>query len=212
MTDPAYDFCLLDLDGTLVDIELEYARGVLDRVGSRLDYDFDDHQVERLWYGLQAPRNDLLRTWGVDVEAFWTVFHDEEDPGSRAAATDLYADARRFLERTEVPLGVVTHCQGYLTGPVLESLDLEDRFDAVVCCSDETGWKPDPQPVELAMEQLGVAGNGHRGVLVGDGPQDIGAAWNAGLDGIHVERHDPADRGHCVVGDRRIASLDALVQ
>lgn len=211
MTDPSYDFYLLDLDGTLVDVDLDYARAVFDRVGDRLEHTFSDGQVETLWYGLGAPRNDLLRSWGIDVEAFWKAFHDEEDPQARAAATFLYDDARQFLTRADAPLGIVTHCQGYLTAPILEGLGLDDRFEAVVCCSDETGWKPDPAPVRLAMTQLGTAGNGHRGVLVGDGPQDIGAAWNAGLDGVHVERHDPSDRGHCVMGDHRVRSLDRLL-
>jgi phosphoglycolate phosphatase len=48
-------------------------------------------------------------------------------------------------------------------------------------------------------------------VLVGDGPQDIGAAWNAGLDGAHVERHGHDRRGMCVVGDHRLERVDELV-
>ena len=210
MSDPGYDFCLLDLDGTLVDVDLDYATAVFDRVGRRIGYDFDGRQVAFLWYGFHARRNELLRSWDIDVERFWTAFHDEEDPRARAEATYLYADAARFLARVDTPLGIVTHCQRYLTEPILDALDLRGRFESVVCCSGQTGWKPDPTPVTLAMEDLGTAGNGHRGVLVGDGPQDIGAAWNAGLDGIHIERHDPADRGHCVIGDRRLRSLDAL--
>jgi phosphoglycolate phosphatase len=52
--------------------------------------------------------------------------------------------------------------------------------------------------------------SGDRGVLAGDGPQDIGAAWNAGLDGVHVERHGPERRGMCVLGDHRVESFDEL--
>jgi phosphoglycolate phosphatase len=64
------------------------------------------------------------------------------------------------------------------------------------------------------MSNLGVdagpaAGTG-RGVLVGDGPQDVGAAWNAGLDGIHVERHGHDRRGSCVLGDRRVTRLTEI--
>ena len=33
-----------------------------------------------------------------------------------------------------------------------------------------------------------VGATGHRGALVGDDPDDVGAAWNAGLDAVHVER------------------------
>jgi len=60
------------------------------------------------------------------------------------------------------------------------------------------------------MGQLGVD-TSHRGVLAGDGESDIGAAWNAGLDGIHVERHGPSHRGQCVLGDYRVDSFSALL-
>jgi len=59
------------------------------------------------------------------------------------------------------------------------------------------------------MADLGVD-ESTAGVLAGDGPNDIGAAWNAGLDGVHVERHDPSRRGRCVLGDYRGRSLDEL--
>jgi phosphoglycolate phosphatase len=103
----------------------------------------------------------------------------------------------------------VTHCQQFLADPVIDRLDIRDWFDTVVCCTDDTGWKPDPGPVEHAMAKLGV-GADHSGVLVGDGANDVGAAWNAGLDGIHIERHDPEHRGQCVLADHRIRSFDEL--
>ena len=208
MARPAYDFWLLDLDGTLIDIDPAYPREIHDRVGDRLGVSFTDRQVEILWHGLGGPRNGSLREWGVDPEAFWEAFHCEEDPHARAAATRLYPDAT-FVADLEVPVGLVTHCQEYLTGPVLDTLGIRDWFDTVVCCSDEVGWKPDPEPVRRAMASLDVDGD-DTGVLVGDGPHDVGAAWNAGLDGIHVERHDPHRRGRCVLGDRRIGSFDDL--
>jgi phosphoglycolate phosphatase len=48
-------------------------------------------------------------------------------------------------------------------------------------------------------------------VLAGDGANDVGAAWNAGLDGVHVERHDPTRRGQCVLGDYRVESFVDLL-
>jgi phosphoglycolate phosphatase len=38
----------------------------------------------------------------------------------------------------------------------------------------------------------------------------VGAAWNAGLDAIHVERHGHERRGGCVLGDHRVESFDDL--
>ena len=188
--DREYDFWVLDLDGTVVDVEPDYVHDVCTEVGDRLGVSFTREESRRLWYGYGDGREDVLAKSAVDPERFWATFHDVESPRRRAAATHLYPDAETFVSRISEPIGLVTHCQEYLTEPVLDALDIGDWFDTVVCCSDETGWKPDPGPVELAMADLGVAGNGHRGALVGDDHGDIGAAHNAGLAGIHVDRED----------------------
>jgi len=214
-----YDFWLLDLDGTLVDIENAYISEVFEKVGRELDVTFTDREAELLWYGIGDARNLLLEERDIDQEQFWRVFHEVENGQSRAAATYLYDDAKSFVPEIDAPVGVVTHCQKYLTDPVLDTLDIADWFDTVVCCTDETGWKPDPEPVEKAMRDLGVAHNGHTGVLVGDDPSDVGAAHNAGLASVHVNRraYDHLDvdlrdgrQFASLSADRRISSLTEL--
>ena len=209
-----YDFHLFDLDGTLVDAEWAYTREVFDRVGDRLGREFSDREASVLWNGLGGPRRETLRGIGVEPDDFWPAFHAVEDPVARAEATYLHDDAARLLDRVDEvggPTGLVTHCQEFLAEPVLDHVDLDGRFDAVVCCTDETGWKPDPDPIELAMESLGVDPRSARGYYAGDGESDVGAAWNAGLDAVHVERVGHDERGRCVLGDRRVSRLDELV-
>jgi phosphoglycolate phosphatase len=204
----AYDYWLFDLDGTLVDAEWGYTRDVFDRVGDRLGRGFTDRQAYVIWHGLTGSRNDQLAAWGIDPAAFWEAFHAEEDPRVRAEHSFLHADAQ-FVGELDVPVGLVTHCQQFLAEPVLDHLDVGDWFDVVVCCTEDTGWKPDPAPVELARTGLDVDADA-RGVLAGDGSNDVGAAWNAGLDAIHVERHGTDRRGHCVRGDHRVPHFGAL--
>jgi phosphoglycolate phosphatase len=207
MQTASYDRWVFDLDGTLVDVEDDYVHDVIGRVGDRLDYDFSDRQTEELWHGLAGERSERLAAWGVDPDRFWEVFHDEEDPIARAEATFLYEDAA-VVGELDAPTVLVTHCQRYLAEPVLERLDIGDWFDSVVCCTAATGWKPDPTPVRRALSAAGA--DSGRGVLVGDSPHDVGAAWNAGLDAAHVERHGHERRGCCVVGDHRIDRVDEL--
>jgi phosphoglycolate phosphatase len=207
-----YDVWLFDLDGTIVDADWAYTREVFERVGARLGREFSDREAEIIWHGLNGARDPQLRAWGIDPAEFWPVFHDEENPFVRAEATYLHDDAAalvRDVQRAGRPIGLVTHCQEFLAEPVLDHLDIRDWFDAVLCCTSEIGWKPDPAPVEYTLSQLDVPA-GARGVLAGDGASDIGAAWNAGLDGIHVERHPPERRGHCVLADHRVSSFDEL--
>jgi len=188
MTGSTFDFWLLDLDGTLIDVEESYIHHLFEDVGAALDTTFTAREAEHLWYGYGDSRMEVLGDHGIAPAEFWEVFHEVEQPEARAAATHLYPDAESFVPALSEPVGLVTHCQEYLTGPVLDRLDIADWFDTVVCCTDETGWKPDPEPVEMAMRDLGVAYNGHEGVLVGDDPGDIGAAHNAGITSIHVDR------------------------
>lgn len=202
-----YDCWLFDLDGTLVDVEWRYVREVFDEVGDRLGREFTDREAEVLWHGLGGPRNALLRDRGVRVDAFWTAFDAVADPETRASETFLYDDAL-FVGDLDRPTGLVTHCPPEVTSVVLHEIGVADWFDAVVCCGEDTGWKPDPSPVETALGELGATGS--RSVLAGDSAHDIGAAWNAGLDGVHVERHDPERRQQCVLGDYRVETLREL--
>lgn len=210
MAGSTYDFWLLDLDGTVVDIEQPYIHDVIGEVGDRLGQPFTPRESELLWYGIGNARDELLGNSDVDRERFWDVFHAVEDPLSRAEATYVYDDAADFVTGLDRPVGVVTHCQEYLTGPVLDHLDIADWFDTVVCCSDETGWKPDPTPIELAMGNLGVGTTGHTGAMVGDAPDDVQAGHNAGLDGIHVSRPARNWDGKRVCGDNRVSALTDL--
>lgn len=209
----SYEFWVFDLDGTLVDVEPSYATEVVTMVGERLGRGFSEWEKAALWYGFGDHRTALLAEKGIDPARFWSVFHEVEDAEARAAATFLYDDAERVLSALDCPVGVVTHCQRYLTDPVLDHLDIRDWFDTVFCCTEESGWKPDPAPVRQALTGMDIRHRGAdaRGALVGDSPQDIGAAWNVGLDGIHVERHGHDRRGVCVLGDRRVTQLDELI-
>ena len=222
MAPPAYDFWLLDLDGTLVDVERGYKRELLDEVGDHLGVSFADPEVTRVWHGSTASRQGVLSSKGLGEREFWTVFDELDDPDARVEATYLYEDAA-VVPGLDAPTGIVTHCPAPITAQVLSHLDIRDWFDTVVCCDESLGWKPDPAPIREAMADLSVStngnggngiggnGNGAAGVYAGDGPHDVGAAWNAGLDGIHVDRHDAALRGEYIFADRSVRAFTDLL-
>ena len=88
-----YDFWLLDLDGTLVDIEPSYIHAVFDGIGDRLGCTFTDRDAEAIWYDLGGVGNALLAEREIGVRDFWEVFHAVEDPVARAESTYVYDDA-----------------------------------------------------------------------------------------------------------------------
>ncbi|AGN01304.1 putative phosphatase [Salinarchaeum sp. Harcht-Bsk1] len=236
MAGHAYDAVLFDLDGTLVAPEFDHVRSVFDAVGRQLDHHFSDEIASRLWHGLGGPRNEQLRELGVDVAEFWRVFDATEDPQDRAAAMEVFDDAAIAAD-LDVPTALVTHCPPKPTAAVLDHHGIGEWFDAVVSCSDDLGWKPDPGPIEHALGEIGMdhlvddrrdgriaadggtpitAGPGaaaeppSRALYVGDTAGDVGAAWNAGLDAVHVERFDHDRREHCVLADYRVDAIDRV--
>jgi len=208
MAPPAYDFWLLDLDGTLVDVEPAYKRELLSAVGDRLGVGLTDAEVTRVWRGSTASRRAVLDAKGLTERRFWSAFDAVDDPERRVESTYLYDDAAVVAD-LDVPTGLVTHCPAPTTDRVLAHLDIRDWFDSVVCCDETVGWKPDPAPIHRADADLPL--DDGAGVLAGDGPHDIGAAWNAGLDGIHVDRQDAALRGEYVLADRTVRAFTDLL-
>ncbi len=200
----AFDCHLFDLDGVLVDVEDSYRRKIFDEVGEVTGRHYTDRQIKELWHGVGGEsREEILRSWGEDPRAFWRVFDWFDAPERRLEHTYVYSDADA-LSSIEGPVGVVTHSPRELAIPALERADLLDVVDEVVPCSYETGYKPDPAPIEICLERLGVEGDSDV-AMVGDSECDVHGAWNAGITGGHVDRI-----GHPVPADFRVENLREL--
>ncbi|MBL8756389.1 MAG: HAD family hydrolase [Planctomycetes bacterium] len=108
------------------------------------------------------------------------------------------------------PLGVVTSCPRRLAESVLARHGFLPFVRTVVCEEDGPG-KPDPFPVRLALQRLGVA----TAWMVGDNPSDATAARTAGVvplaiapHGIGAESH--AERLRAAGAVRLLALADVL--
>lgn len=85
--------------------------------------------------------------------------------------------------------------KGYKTGLVtsrlyrtvmegLEKYDLKKYFDVIITPDDTTKHKPDPAPINIALEKLGS--KAENAVMLGDTTFDILCARNAGVESILV--------------------------
>lgn len=82
-------------------------------------------------------------------------------------------------------LGLCTNKHRRATDAVLSALGIADRFAVVVAGGDLPQKKPDPAPLRHIAKTLGVLPPAI--VMVGDGPQDILCAQQAGCWSIAVE-------------------------
>jgi putative hydrolase of the HAD superfamily len=211
---------LFDLNSTLCEHPISRATA-LETAFRRADrepfFTLDDfgREVEDSAYGSILYRNyqifaDLAAQAGLPREAGRQVaaaYHAERHSGDVTATAGVTA-ALEYLGR-EHALALVTNGSPDTQEPKLDALEVRDRFDSVVFAGFETAPKPDVEPFEQALTDLGIPAE--RAVYVGDSLQgDVGGAQAAGLEAVWVS--DGSDLGP---SDPRptyvVDSLDELV-
>jgi HAD superfamily hydrolase (TIGR01509 family) len=198
---------LFDLDGTLC-VDDQAFVDVWAAAFERVDFDppVGPADVAAVDPGDLPPVEDrrgfYAALYRVAVER---VGHDP-DPERAAAAADAYtaahdlravsfragAEAALSAARADHAVGLVTNGDRETQTAKLEALGVVDAVDAAVFCAPEHGvpGKPDPEPVEAALADLGV--DPGRALLVGDDLRaDVGAARDAGMRSAWVPRGTP---------------------
>lgn len=173
---------LFDLDGTLADtipLLLASMRAAYASVGG-------DGPVDRDWLrGMGMPlrsqfmhfeSNDLER-----VEALIAVYRDWQVANLAAYVTeyDGIRDLLGALQQAGHPIAVVTGKGDRMARMTLDHVDLLSPFEVIIGADATTRHKPDPEPLLLCAERLGVAVS--ESLYVGDAPNDILAARAAGM-------------------------------
>lgn len=101
---------------------------------------------------------------------------------------DVCVDSRVFeglevllekLEAYHIPWGIVTNKPRYLAENLLDKLNLSSRCGVLVCPDDVKNPKPNPEPLYLACQKIGVEPLSC--IYIGDHRRDIEAGRAAGM-------------------------------
>ncbi len=180
-----FPIVLFDLDGTLIDsgpiilASMQHAvRTVLGREipPEELGMTIGGQGIVAQMQAIDSERaDDLLAAYKVHNDGLHGTLEAFDE--LLALLPDLRAQGRR--------LGIVTAKRHRTVGLALDRFPaLADAFDVVVGFEDTERHKPDPEPVQLAVEKLG--GVPAEAAYVGDSPFDIGAAKAAGVFAVAV--------------------------
>ena len=183
---------LFDMDGVLADVRDSYRQSIIETARA-WGVELTPGDVTGAKAGGGAT-NDwqltrrLLADRGVDVgleevtERFESLYQGTDHAPGLRRFESLRID-REILERlaARFALGVVTGRPRSDAMRFLEEQGIDGLFSAVVCMEDAPS-KPNPAPVALALERLGVA----TAWMVGDTPDDLRAARGAGVLPIGV--------------------------
>lgn len=176
-----FDTYLFDLDGTLLDsIELIFRcyrhaaqthmgklppdKVWLDGLGTPL----------RQQFGAVTSDADLIEEMVVTYREYHHLHHD--------TSVALYPGVERVvtgLRERGATLGVVTSKLRAGCERGLKLTGLMEHFPLLVTADDVKRPKPDPEPVELALERAGAARAST--IFIGDSPHDMAAGRAAGV-------------------------------
>ena len=184
-----YAAVLFDLDGTLIDTAPDFIRIVrLMSAGQGREPPADEHIRQQVSEGARA----MVRLLHPDADDQTILQHREtfltHYAEQIAVDTTLFAGMDALLQQLEqqaVPWGIVTNKPRHLAVALLAALGLTARCSVLVCPDDVQHTKPDPEPMYLAADQLGLPA-GQMG-YIGDHPRDIEAGRRAGMTTVIAE-------------------------
>lgn len=159
---------IFDLDGTIWDSWPWYAH----LAGTQGQFSPSTVALEQ-----GEPAATILRHAGVTRARFPPLCE------SHISRLSLYPGVRSGLQELSersIPTGIVTNLPEWIVLPMLRSLRLLDYFKAIVDYGKPRRRKPHPDPLVIAMQELGVA-RSRTSWYVGDSIHDCQAAHSAGL-------------------------------
>ncbi|AJQ96454.1 putative phosphatase [Gynuella sunshinyii YC6258] len=175
---------LFDLDGTLVDSSIGF---ILAMNKTLADYDqcpMDDDSIRELISA--GARTIIQRAWAEEIsrEQIEQIRDDyiREYQQYPERGASVYPGLPEWLNRARqhgIKLGVVTNKPECLAKPIIESLELSQYLDVLICPDHVKTVKPDPEGILLAINQL--KSDPAQTLYCGDHSKDIAAAAAAGV-------------------------------
>lgn len=176
---------LFDLDGVLVDVSGSYRRSIVETASSFgatvTERDVEDAKSAGGANDDWELTRRLIAEQGIDLEYGDVAARFEEIYQGFGDTPGLKLNERPLVDSSTWERWADTFPLGVVTGrPRADAEEALDRFGlltntSVLVTREDAPLKPDPGPVLLAMERLGV----DRSWFLGDTPDDVAAARSA---------------------------------
>lgn len=162
-----YDAVVYDLDGTLIRLDVDWDAVAQDVLEVYADAGIEP-STDDLWSLLE-----LAPECGVETEVEETIAAHEQE-GARSSTRLEFAD-----DLQEGPVAVCSLNCEEACRTALEAHGLSERVSVIVGRDTVSTYKPDPEPLEAAVDELGVAPENV--LFVGDSERDARTAERAGV-------------------------------
>lgn len=175
-----YKALLFDFDGTLLDTNELIIQTFLHVLGERFPGKYNREAVlpflgPTLVESFNTIDPDLTETLVEAYRAHNIQLHDE-----MAIPFDGVVETMYKLKAQGYKLAIVSTKRRGMIDRGLKLMECEDLFDTIIGLEDVKNTKPDPEPIQLALNRLEVAKED--ALMIGDNFHDIVGGQRAGVD------------------------------
>lgn len=171
---------LFDVDGTILDTESVIIKSLQQTLKETKNLTIPTHELE---YVLGIPGKVALKKFTSStsdlayLHEFWAKkikqFSDE---------VTVFAGVKKALKQLlqmKKTTGIITSKTTQQMEDEFDRFELNQYFNVFITASDTQRHKPDPEPMELALSELGI--QPAEAIYVGDAVSDMDSAQNAGI-------------------------------
>ncbi len=174
---------LLDMDGTLLDTAPDFIAVIQAMRHARNLPPVAEQQVRAVVSGGAKAMLLSAFTTAPESAAFGALRQEflERYLQHCAVKTQLFDGMSQLLadlEQAKLPWGIVTNKPLRFAQPIMQQLGLAERCAVLICPDHVSHSKPDPEPVLLACQQLGVEPNSV--LFIGDDRREVASGQAAG--------------------------------
>ncbi|WP_313893003.1 pyrophosphatase PpaX [Psychrobacillus sp.] len=180
MKKDCYKALLFDFDGTLLDTNELIIQSFLHVLGGRFPGKYDRESVlpflgPTLYESMNSVDPTLTKELMEEYRAWNSQMHDQ-----MAVPFDGVVETLHALKEQGYKLAIVSTKRKVMINRGLKLMGCEALFDTIVGLDDVQNPKPDPEPIELALEKVGV--EKQDALMIGDNFHDIVGGQRAGVD------------------------------
>ncbi|MFZ5352235.1 MAG: pyrophosphatase PpaX [Bacillota bacterium] len=205
-----YKYILFDLDGTLIDTNRLIIDSFKHTYKTHLDMEVTEEQIlknfgEPLITTLKRYSEEKAEEMFQTYISFNEAVHDEY-----VSLCSGVKECLKVLSEMGCVMAVVTSKRKKIALRGLELFGIHKYFESMVAYEDTISHKPEPEPILLALKQLGA--DKQEALMIGDSVFDIQCARNAGVKSILV-KWSAADgfQGEAAAADYVVHEIQEIV-
>lgn len=206
---------IFDLDGVIVDtVKFHYL--AWRKLANDMGFDISSEQNEKLKGVSRDHSLNQILNWGnktVSEEKFGQLMASKNEDYLQSIAHmdegDILPGVKKimdFLTENNIPFALGSASKN--ARPIVESLKLKDRFDAIVDGNDVIKAKPDPEVFLIAAKKLGVSPGDC--LVFEDSVAGVEAANSAGMVSVGIGDKEILRKAHYNFADFTEIDIDFI--